>query len=196
MRKATIQRKTQETQIELTIDVDGTGRYSGQCASGFFDHMLTLLARHGRFDITLDAKGDTHVDDHHLIEDLGIVLGRALDEALGERRGIVRYGSFLLPMDESLILVGLDISGRAYYASTLEIPTEKVGTFDTELVDEFFYGFTRGLGCTLHIQQLAGSNSHHIIEATFKGFARALKDAVTIDPEFALEIPSTKGTIL
>lgn len=195
-RTATIRRHTTETQIELTLHLDGTGQFSGHCDSGFFQHMLELLARHGRFDLTIDAKGDTYVDDHHLIEDIGIALGRAFAGALGDMRGIVRYGSFLLPMDESLILVGLDISGRAYLGYGLDIPTETVGVFDTQLVEEFFLGFTRGLGATVHLKQLAGHNSHHIIEATFKGFARALKDAVAIDSQYKDEIPSTKGTIL
>lgn len=195
-RTATIHRDTTETQIQLMVALDGTGIYKGSCGCGFFDHMLELFCRHGRFDITLDATGDTHVDYHHLIEDLGITLGRAFQTGLGDMRGIVRYGSFLLPMDEALILVGLDISGRAYLGYALEIPTEKVGDFDTELVEEFFLAFTRGLGATLHLRQLSGKNSHHIIEATFKGFARALKDAVAIDEKYSQQIPSSKGTIL
>ena len=196
MRTVEKQRNTTETQISLKLNIDGTGKYSGECNSGFLSHMLELFTRHGRFDMHINAVGDVHVDDHHIVEDVGILIGRAFADALGDMRGIKRYGNFLLPMDESLVLVGLDISGRSYLGYQLEIPTQKVGSFDTELVEEFFFGFSRGLGATIHLKQLAGSNSHHIIEAAFKGFARALAEAVSIDENYKDEIPSTKGTIL
>lgn len=195
MRNAEIARKTGETDILIRLELDGTGTAEISTGVGFLDHMLTLFARHGRFDLTVKCAGDTYVDDHHSAEDIGIALGQAFAEALGEKRGIVRYGSMTLPMDEALILTAVDLSGRDYLGYALEIPTEKVGTFDTELVEEFFLGFVRNAKCTLHIRQLAGKNSHHIIEGTFKSVARALKEAVKIDPDFADEIPSTKGVL-
>ncbi len=195
MRTAEINRKTNETDIRLRLDLDGTGVSEIDTGVGFLDHMLTLFARHGRFDLTLKCDGDTDVDDHHSVEDIGISLGQAFFEALGEKRGIIRYGSFILPMDESLILTAVDISGRAYLNYDLHIPTQKVGAFDTELVEEFFLGFVRNANLTLHIKQLEGKNSHHIIEGAFKSFARSMKQAVAIDPAFCDEIPSTKGVL-
>ena len=195
MRTAEIKRTTGETDISLKLNLDGTGISQCRTGCGFLDHMLTLFARHGRFDLTVTCKGDTYVDDHHTVEDIGICLGKAFAEALGEKKGIVRYGDIALPMDEALILSAVDISGRGgcYYA--LEIPTEKVGTFDTELCREFFLAFARDAGITLHLRQLAGSNSHHIIEGAFKSVARSLKAAVAIDRAFADEVPSTKGIL-
>ncbi|MCR4719550.1 MAG: imidazoleglycerol-phosphate dehydratase HisB [Firmicutes bacterium] len=195
MRSAKIARKTGETDISLELNLDGTGKSSIDTGCGFLNHMLTLFAKHGRFDIVLTCKGDTDVDDHHTVEDIGIALGCAFDEALGEKRGIVRYGNTILPMDEALILSAVDFSGRSYLAYGLEIPTQKVGTFDTELVQEFWLGFVRNSKCTLHIKQLAGTNSHHIIEGAFKSVARTLKQASSIDVCFADEIPSTKGVL-
>ncbi len=195
MRQATIKRTTAETDILLTLDLDGTGKSTIDSGCGFLDHMLTLFSRHGRFDLTLSCKGDTYVDDHHTVEDIGICLGLALKEALGDKRGIVRYGDTTLPMDESLILTALDISGRPYLGFDLEIPTQKVGGFDTELVEEFFLAFVRNAGCTLHIKQLAGKNSHHIIEGTFKSFGRTLCKAVSLEAGFENDIPSTKGVL-
>ncbi len=195
MRTSEIKRDTAETKITLTLDLDGTGKSDIATGCGFLDHMLTLFAKHGRFDLTVDCDGDIDVDDHHTVEDIGICLGKAFSEALGDKKGIVRYGSFTLPMDEALILSAVDISGRDYLAFNLEIPTEKVGTFDTELVEEFMLAFTRNAGVTLHIVQLAGTNSHHIIEGTFKCLARALRQAVSIDEKFKDEIPSTKGVL-
>lgn len=195
MRKAEVTRNTRETQIALLLELDGTGIYEGSCGVGFLDHMLELFAHHGRFDLRIRATGDTQVDDHHLTEDLGIALGRAFAQALGDMRGIVRYGSFLLPMDESLVLVGLDISGRAHLGYDVDLPLAKVGSFDTELAEEFFWGFVRNLGMTLHFKQLSGRNTHHLLEAMFKGFGRALAQAVAIDQRFADQIPSTKQTI-
>ena len=195
MRTAQLSRKTAETDISLKLNLDGTGVSHCGTGCGFLDHMLTLFARHGRFDLTVTCKGDTYVDDHHTVEDIGICLGKAFGEALGEKKGIVRYGDITLPMDEALILSAVDISGRGgcYYA--LEIPTEKVGTFDTELCREFFLAFARDAGITLHLRQLAGSNSHHIIEGAYKAVARSLKAAVAIDRAFADEVPSTKGIL-
>lgn len=195
MRRAEICRKTAETDIKLTLNLDGTGKSDIKSGCGFLDHMLTLFAKHGRFDINLQCVGDTFVDDHHTTEDIGIALGDAFKTALGEKRGIVRYGSTVIPMDESLVLTAVDLSGRGYLAYGLEIPAYKIGTFDTELVEEFWLGFTRKAECTLHIKQLAGTNSHHIAEATFKSVARSLKEAVAIDESFAQEIPSTKGVL-
>ena len=195
MRTAQIIRKTAETDISLTLNLGGTGKSTIATGCGFLDHMLTLFARHGRFDLDVTCNGDTYVDDHHTVEDIGIALGKAFDKALGDKRGIVRYGSLILPMDESLILSAVDISGRSYLGFDLNIPTQKVGTFDTELVEEFWLGFVRNAGLTLHIRQMAGANSHHIIEGTFKSVARSLRQAVAIDPEFANEIPSTKGVL-
>ena len=195
MKTATIIRKTAETDINLTLTIDGTGKSQIDSGCGFLDHMLTLFAKHGKFDLTLTCKGDTWVDDHHTVEDIGIALGQALAEALGEKRGIRRYGDRTLPMDEALILSAVDVSGRSYLGYGLEIPTQKVGTFDTELVEEFFLGFVRNAQMNLHIRQLAGSNSHHIIEGAFKSVARSLRQAVSIDAAFANEIPSTKGVL-
>ena len=185
MRTAQITRTTKETDICLTLNLDG----------GFLDHMLTLFAKHGRFDLELTCNGDTEVDDHHSVEDIGIALGQAFTQALGDKRGIVRYGSFILPMDETLILSAVDISGRSYLNYDLHIPTQKVGTFDTELAEEFFLGFVRNANLTLHLKQLEGKNSHHIIEGTFKSFGRTMKQAVAIDENFRDEIPSTKGVL-
>ncbi len=195
MRSATVNRKTAETDISLTLNLDGTGKSEIDTGVGFFDHMLTLFAKHGRFDLTLTCKGDTQVDDHHSVEDIGIALGDAFARALGDKRGIYRYGSMFLPMDEALILSALDLSGRSCLVYGLEIPTEKVGTFDTELVKEFWLAFVRNAACTLHIRQFAGENSHHIIEGTFKSVARALRAAVAFDPDAMDEIPSTKGVL-
>lgn len=195
MRTSVIKRATAETDITLTLSLDGTGASEIQTGCGFLDHMLTLFARHGRFDLTLSCQGDTYVDDHHTVEDIGIALGQAFKEALGSKKGIRRYGDTILPMDESLILTAVDLSGRGYLGYDLQIPTQKVGTFDTELVEEFFLGFIRNADCTLHIRKLAGTNSHHIIEGTFKSVARSLRTAVAIDPDCADEIPSTKGVL-
>ena len=195
MRTAEIIRTTKETDIRLSLNLDGTGKSEIKSGVGFLDHMLTLFAKHGRFDLTLTCNGDTCVDDHHSVEDIGIALGQAFEQALSDKRGIIRYGSFILPMDETLILAAVDISGRAYLNYDLHIPTEKVGTFDTELTEEFFLGFTRNANLTLHLKQLEGKNSHHIIEGTFKCVARAMKQAVAIDEAFKDEIPSTKGVL-
>lgn len=195
MRTCEIKRTTAETDIFLSLNLDGTGVSKIDTGCGFLDHMLTLFAKHGRFDLIVTCKGDTYVDDHHTVEDIGIALGTAFTKALGEKRGIVRYGDTTLPMDEALILTAVDLSGRSCLGYGLTIPTQKVGTFDTELVEEFFLGFTRNAQCNLHIRQLAGTNSHHIIEGTFKSVARSLRKAVAIDPEFATEIPSTKGVL-
>ena len=193
MRIAQISRKTAETDIMLTLNLDGTGKSNVKTGVGFLDHMLTLFAAHGKFDLTVQCQGDTYVDDHHSAEDIGICLGKAFTEALGEKRGINRYGSFLLPMDEALIQTAVDISGRAYLGYGLEIPTEKIGTFDTELVEEFWLAFVRCCPMSLHIRQLAGKNSHHIVEGCFKSVARSLKIAVASDGTD--EIPSTKGVL-
>ena len=195
MRSATISRKTAETDIELTLNLDGTGESDISSGVGFLDHMLTLFARHGRFDLTLSCVGDTVVDDHHSVEDIGICLGRALSEALGDKRGICRYGDMTLPMDEALILTAVDVSGRSVLCFDLDVPTQKVGSFDTELVEEFFIALASNPGLTLHIRKLAGRNTHHIIEGCFKSFARSLRKAVAIDPAFADEVPSTKGVL-
>ena len=195
MRQAEVLRKTGETDIRVLLTLDGKGNGRIDTGVGFLDHMLTLFARHGRFDMEVWCKGDTQVDDHHTTEDIGIALGKAFAEALGDKKGIVRYGSTLLPMDESLILSAADISGRGMLVYGLEIPTEKVGTFDTELTEEFFRALAHKAGITLHIRQLAGSNSHHIIEGAFKSVARSLRTAAAIDPEYAEEIPSTKGVL-
>jgi imidazoleglycerol-phosphate dehydratase len=195
MRTSEIKRATAETDISLTLNLDGTGAGEIETGCGFLDHMLTLFAKHGRFDLNITCQGDTYVDDHHTVEDIGISLGKAFKEALGDKKGITRYGSTILPMDESLILSAVDLSGRGFLGYGLEIPTEKVGSFDTELVEEFWLGFIRNAECTLHIRQLAGTNSHHIIEGAFKSVARSLKAAVAIDAAFADEIPSTKGVL-
>ena len=195
MRKAEINRKTLETDIQLSLNLDGTGASEIDTGCGFLNHMLTLFASHGRFDLTVKCNGDTDVDDHHTVEDIGICLGKAFSEALGEKRGITRYGSFLLPMDEALILTAVDISGRSCLCYQLDIPTEKIGTFDTELVEEFFLGFVRYCPMSLHIRKLAGTNSHHIAEGCFKSVARSLKAAVAVDPSATDVIPSTKGVL-
>ena len=195
MRQSEISRKTGETDVQVRLDLDGTGEYTIDTGVGFLNHMLELFARHGRFNLQVTCKGDTWVDDHHSTEDIGIALGQAFDKALGDRKGITRYGSMLLPMDESLIESAVDISGRGMLAYGLDIPTEEVGTFDTELVEDFFQAFAQNARCTLHIRQLAGRNSHHIIEGAFKSVARSLRAAVKIDPDTAGEIPSTKGVL-
>ena len=195
MRTAQINRKTAETDIMLSLNLDGTGKGEIDTGCGFLNHMLTLFAKHGRFDLTVKCVGDVDVDDHHTAEDIGICLGDAFAKALGDMCGIVRYGNMTLPMDEALILSAVDISGRGKFVHDLKIPTEKVGTFDTELVFEFFEAFVRRANMTLHIRELAGENSHHIIEGAFKSVARSLRMAVKIDPEAAGEIPSTKGVL-
>ena len=195
MRTSEIIRKTGETDISLALNIDGKGTYNVDTGCGFLNHMLELFTRHGRFDLTVKCVGDTHVDDHHTAEDIGIALGQAFKEALGDKKGITRYGNMMLPMDETLILCALDISGRAYLNFDVDIPTEKVGTFDTELVKEFMMAFSRELGLTLHFVMMAGENSHHIIEAIYKALARALADAVKINEAYKDEIPSTKGML-
>ncbi len=195
MRQAEILRKTGETDVRVFLELDGTGKCSINTGVGFLDHMLELFARHGRFNLEVSCRGDTRVDDHHSVEDIGIALGQAFDQALGDRKGIVRYGNMILPMDESLILSAVDLSGRGLLVYDLKILTEKVGTFDTELTEEFFRAMAHNARCTLHLKQLAGSNSHHIIEGAFKSTARSLRTAVRVDPECAGEIPSTKGVL-
>ena len=195
MRTTKLQRNTAETKISLSLNLDGTGDSQISTGCGFLDHMLTLFAKHGRFNLTVACQGDTQVDDHHTVEDVGICLGQAFKTALGELRGVTRYGNMLLPMDEALILSAVDLSGRSTLCYDLQIPTEKVGTFDTQLCEEFWLAFTRNAACTLHIRQLAGTNSHHIIEGTFKSVARSLRQAVSIDPAASAEIPSTKGVL-
>ncbi|MBS7359267.1 MAG: imidazoleglycerol-phosphate dehydratase HisB [Oscillospiraceae bacterium] len=195
MRTAEITRNTGETKIYLKLNVDGTGNSDVSSGCGFLDHMLTLFAKHGRFDIVLRCDGDTEVDYHHTTEDIGICLGLAFKEALGEKRGIVRYGSMLLPMDETLILSAIDFSGRGCLRFTADIPAQKVGGFDTELVEEFWLAFVRNSDSTLHIKQLDGTNSHHIIEGMFKSVARSIKDAVKVEDKYKDEIPSTKGML-
>lgn len=195
-RTASAARVTDETSIELSLSLDGTGMYDIDTGCGFLNHMLELFTRHGHFDLTLRCRGDVQVDYHHTVEDVAIVLGRAFSEALADRAGINRYGHIILPMDEALILAAVDIGGRAAVGYALEIPTEKVGDFDTELVKEFVLALARSLGASIHLRSLAGENSHHIIEGAFKALARALRMAVAIDEKFASEIPSTKGTIL
>lgn len=196
MRNYKIERKTAETDIALCLELDGTGKSEISTGCGFLDHMLTLFAHHGRFDLFVKCTGDVEVDYHHSAEDIGICLGDAFRGALSDGKGIVRYGEMLLPMDEALIMSAIDISGRSYLAYGLDIPTQKVGDFDTELVEEFFVAFVRRAGITLHLRQLDGKNSHHIIEGAFKSFARALAKAVAIDPRFANEVSSTKGVLV
>ena len=196
MRRSEIQRNTAETQISLKLDIDGTGISNISTGCGFLDHMLTLFAKHGQFDLTVSCCGDHQVDEHHTTEDIGICLGQAVREALGDLKGVTRYGSMMLPMDEALIAAAVDLSGRGYLGYGLEIPTQKVGNFDTELAQEFWLAFTRSACITLHLRQMAGSNSHHIIEGTFKAAARCLRQAVAIDPACSEEIPSTKGVLL
>ena len=195
MRNAEIKRKTAETDISLFIELDGKGKSEIASGCGFLDHMLTLFSSHSRSDLKLTCKGDTQVDYHHTAEDIGIALGSAIKKAIGDKKGINRYGSFILPMDEALIMCAIDISGRSHLSYSLEIPTERVGDFDTELVEEFFEALTREAGITLHVKKLDGKNSHHIIEGAFKAFARALRIAVAIDPTLGDEVPSTKGVL-
>ncbi|MBR5496503.1 MAG: imidazoleglycerol-phosphate dehydratase HisB [Clostridia bacterium] len=195
MRTYSINRKTAETDIELSVNIDGTGKSEINTGCGFLDHMLTLFAKHARFDLEVTCKGDTHVDYHHTAEDIAIVLGTAISECIGDAKGINRYGHIILPMDESLILCAVDMSGRAYLNYNLHIPTEKVGDFDTELVEEFMAAFSRCAKMNLHLKQLDGTNSHHIIEGSFKALARAMKNAVEIDEKYKNEIPSTKGIL-
>ena len=195
MRTATITRSTAETEITVIINLDGTGIYDNQTGVGFFDHMLDQLARHSLIDMTVYAKGDLHIDDHHTVEDTGIALGQALTQALGNKRGISRYGSCLLPMDDAQVRCALDLSARPYLIWNVDLPTQKIGNFDTELVREFFTAFATHGGITLHVDKLHGFNSHHIAEAAFKSVARALRDAVEVDPRKSGDIPSTKGAL-
>ena len=195
MRIAKINRKTKETDITLVLNLDGKGDSAINTGCGFLDHMLELFAKHGNFDLALTCAGDVQVDYHHTVEDVGIVLGQAIKEALGDKRGIIRYGSLALPMDEALILAAIDLSGRSYLNDQLKIIPYKVGSFDTELVKEFFLAFTRACECNLHLVQLAGENAHHIIEGAFKAFARAMRQAVMIDELNPNAIPSTKGSL-
>ncbi|MBI1218676.1 MAG: imidazoleglycerol-phosphate dehydratase HisB [Rhodobacteraceae bacterium] len=195
MRKAEITRTTAETDIRVSVDLDGTGAYDNQTGVGFFDHMLDQLARHSLIDMTVRAKGDLHIDDHHTVEDVGIALGQALAKALADKRGIRRYGACLLPMDDALVRAALDLSARPYLVWNVTFPTAKIGSFDTELVREFFQAFATHGGITLHVDALHGINSHHIAEAAFKAVARALREAVETDPRKADAVPSTKGTL-
>ncbi len=195
MRQAKVVRKTAETDISLSLNLDGSGKAIIDSGCGFLGHMLTLFAKHARFDLEVVCHGDVEVDYHHTVEDIGICLGKAFSEAIGDKKGIVRYGNTLLPMDEALILSALDISGRGESYYELDIPTQKVGCFDTELCEEFWRAFARDAGITLHLHQLAGKNSHHIIEGAFKSVARSLRTAVSIDAAFANDIPSTKGSL-
>ena len=195
MRSAVIKRDTKETQISLTLNLDGTGKSEIASGCGFLDHMLTLFARHGDFDLTVTCHGDTEVDYHHTVEDIGICLGQAFSEALGDKRGINRYGQFLLPMDETLVLCACDISGRDYLGWAVDLPAEKVGDFDSELGKEFWLGFVRNCPGSIHIREMTGENTHHILEAIFKGMGRTLKMAVALDEKHLDEIPSTKGTL-
>ena len=195
MRTASIKRDTKETQIELALDLDGTGTGSIATGCGFLDHMLTLFARHGDFDLSVTCQGDTQVDYHHAVEDIGICLGKAFTQALGDKRGITRYGQFLLPMDETLVLCACDLSGRDYLGWAVDLPAAKVGDFDTELAKEFWLAFVRCCPASIHIRELAGENTHHILEAVFKGMGRTLKMAVAPDAKHLDEIPSTKGTL-
>lgn len=193
-RRATVSRKTGETDITIAIDLDGSGKVDIETGVGFFDHMLGAFGRHGLFDLTVRAAGDTQVDDHHTVEDVGIVLGQAVREALGDKAGITRFSDVAIAMDESLVQVAIDVSGRGQAYVDLPVPTQKVGTFDTELAEEFFIAFARDAGLTLHVRELAGSNSHHIIEAAFKAFGRALRFACELDPR-VIGVPSTKGSL-
>ena len=195
MRVAKLSRKTNETDITLSLNLDGKGESVINTGVDFLDHMLTLFAKHGKFDLEVTCKGDVQVDDHHSVEDIGICLGEAFKEALGDKKGICRYGSLILPMDEALILAAVDLSGRSYLGFDVNLPSKKVGSFDTELVEEFFLSFVRTAGLNLHIKSLSGSNTHHIIEGSFKAVARAMCAAVKIDPDFKDEIPSTKGVL-
>lgn len=195
MRQTEIRRKTAETDILLALNLDGTGQSDVQTGCGFLDHMLTLFARHGRFDLKVKCQGDVQVDYHHTVEDVGIVLGQAFSQALGDKKGIARYGSMLLPMDEALVLCAVDLSGRCTLRYRMEISAPKVGDFDTELGEEFFMAFARSAAATVHLTQLDGANAHHILEAAFKGLGRALRQAVAVDPALKDEIPSTKGVL-
>lgn len=195
MRSHTLTRSTAETEITVTVDLDGSGSYDNQTGVGFFDHMLDQLARHSLIDMTVRAQGDLHIDDHHTVEDTGIALGQALAAALGDKRGIRRYGACLLPMDDALVRSALDLSARPFLIWNVDLPTAKIGAFDTELVREFFQAFSTHGGITLHIDMLHGLNSHHIAEAVFKSVARALREAVEVDPRKADAIPSTKGAL-
>ena len=195
MRNAEIIRKTKETDIALKLELDGSGVSNINSGSAFLDHMLTLFAKHGKFNLDVQCKGDTEVDFHHTAEDIGICLGEAFKKALGDKAGIIRYADTILPMDEALIMTALDFSGRGYFACQLDIKADKVGDFDTELASEFWQAFAINAGCTLHIRQLAGSNAHHIIEGVYKSCARSIRNAVKIDADFANDIPSTKGVL-
>ncbi len=195
MRKATVERNTAETKIRVEIDLDGTGTYDNATGVGFFDHMLDQLARHALIDMTVKAEGDTHIDDHHTVEDVGIAIGKALSKAVGDKRGIRRYGSCLLPMDDTLVRAALDISGRPYLVWKVDFTASTIGAFDTELVREFFQALSTHGGITLHVECIDGINSHHIAEAAFKAVARALRDALETDPRTAALVPSTKGTL-
>mgnify|MGYP002732423674 CR=1 FL=1 len=195
LRSVTIGRKTNETEIQLKLTLEGGGNADIKTGCGFLNHMLELFARHGRFDLSVSCKGDTAVDDHHTVEDVGIALGQAFYQAMGDMKGVTRYGSILLPMDEALVMVAVDLSGRAHLSYDVTLPSQKVGEFDTELAKEFFLGFVREARITLHLRQLAGENTHHILEAAFKGFGRVMRQAVAIDRLAPDEIPSTKGTL-
>lgn len=195
MRTSNITRTTAETDITLTLTLDGRGASEINTGCGFLDHMLTLFAKHGGFDLAVTCKGDVQVDYHHTVEDVGIVLGSAFAQALGDKKGITRYGSIILPMDEALIVAAVDLSGRSYLGFALDIPTPRVGDFDTELVEEFWLAFARTAACNLHLRTLAGTNSHHVIEGAFKAAARALRQAVAIDASRPDELPSTKGVL-
>lgn len=195
MRKVSIERKTKETNISLTLNLDGSGVYNVDTGCGFFDHMLELLTRHARFDLTVKCNGDINVDYHHTVEDVGIVLGQAFKKALGDMRGIIRYGTTILPMDEALILTAVDISGRSYLKIDLPVRASKIGDFPVELVEEFLQAFVRHASITLHVNKMAGTNSHHVVEGAFKSLARSLKTAVKVDDEFKNEVPSTKGVL-
>lgn len=195
MRESSLTRDTRETQIQLSVGLDGSGICEINTGCGFLNHMLELFAHHGDFDLKVTCHGDTEVDDHHTVEDIGIALGQAFSAALGEKRGINRYGQFLLPMDEALILCAVDLSGRDYLGWSVQLPAAKVGDFDTELAKEFWLGFVRNCPGSIHIRQMAGENTHHILEAVFKGMGRALKEAVAMDPKHTGEIPSTKGLL-
>lgn len=195
MRRATLTRKTAETNISVELNLDGTGAYDNQTGVGFFDHMLDQLSRHALIDMTVRCSGDLHIDDHHTVEDVGIAIGQALTQAIGDKRGIARYGSCLLPMDDALVRAALDMSGRPFLVWNVAMPTAKIGTFDTELVREFFQALSTHAGITLHVDMLHGLNSHHIAEATFKSVARALRGALEVDPRSASAIPSTKGAL-
>ena len=196
MRKAEIERDTYETKLRIKLDLNGTGQYKNNTKIGFLDHMLDLFSKHGRFDLEVICDGDINVDFHHSVEDIGIVLGKCFSEALGNMKGIKRYGNFYMPMDEALTLVAIDICGRSYLNFDVNIPTQKVGEFDTELIKEFFIGFTRNINAAIHIKTFYGENSHHIIESIFKGAAKALSQAVEIDEKYSEEILSTKGVLV